>query len=96
MKRVGDDLYISLPYGEGTQWLRNVLAADGATVIHNGTEISARDPEVVPIAEMPMVKSDRAGVVIFGVTHALRLRAASPVTGPVASAVQPSGAESAP
>ena len=24
VQRVGDELYISLPYGEGTQWLRNV------------------------------------------------------------------------
>ena len=30
VQRVGDELYISLVYGEGTQWLRNVRAAGGA------------------------------------------------------------------
>lgn len=77
VKRVGDDLYISLVYGEGTQWFRNVRAAGGATVLHDGREIEATDPELVPIVQMPISAADRVAISLFGVTHALRLRAAA-------------------
>ncbi|GAB2841110.1 nitroreductase/quinone reductase family protein [Microbacterium insulae] len=77
VKRVGDDLYISLVYGEGTQWLRNVRAAGGATVIHDGREIEATDPEVVPIVQTPIAAADRVAISLFGITHALRLREAA-------------------
>ncbi|WP_194410405.1 nitroreductase/quinone reductase family protein [Microbacterium cremeum] len=77
VQRVGDELYISLPYGEGAQWVRNVRAAGGATVVHDGREIEATTPELVPIAGTPMSGADRVAVAIFGVTHALRLRAES-------------------
>ena len=82
VQRVGDALYISLPYGEGTQWLRNVRAAGGATVLHDGNEIEATAPELVPIGQTPIAAADRLAISIFGITHALRLRAASsaPVT----------------
>ncbi|GAA1857909.1 hypothetical protein ACFQZV_02255 [Microbacterium koreense] len=73
--RENDELFISLPYGEGTQWLQNVLAADGATVVHDGAEIEATQPEVVPIVRTPMASRDRVAIAIFGVTHALRLQA---------------------
>ena len=77
VQRVGDELYISLVYGEGTQWLRNVRAAGGATVLHDGNEIEATAPELVPIGQTPIAAVDRLAIFIFGITHALRLRAAS-------------------
>lgn len=77
VQRDGDDLYISLVYGEGTQWLRNVRAAGGATVLHDGREIEAVDPELVPIVHTPMATADRVAISVFGITHALRLRAAA-------------------
>ena len=77
VQRVGDELYISLPYGEGTQWLRNVRAAGGATVLHDGHEIEATTPELVPVGETPMAAGDRLAIAIFGGKHALRLHAAS-------------------
>ncbi|WP_127818283.1 nitroreductase/quinone reductase family protein [Microbacterium sp. CPCC 204701] len=77
VQRVGDELYISLPYGEGAQWVRNVRAAGGATVIHDDHEIEATAPELVPIAGTPMAGVDRFAIAIFGITHALRLRAGS-------------------
>lgn len=82
--RVGDELYISLPYGEGTQWLRNVRAAGGATVLHDGHEIDATTPELVPIGQTPMAAAERTAIWIFGVTHALRLHVASsvPISAP--------------
>lgn len=83
VQRLGEELYITLPYGEGTQWLRNVRAAGGATVLHDGHEIEATAPELVPIGQTPMASADRLAISIFGITHALRLRAASSV--PVAA-----------
>ncbi|MGC5221231.1 hypothetical protein ACPW96_01390 [Micromonospora sp. DT81.3] len=79
VQHVGNDLYISLVYGEGTQWLRNVLAAGGATVIHDGNAIEATVPELVPIKQTPVAAADRLAISIFGITHALRLRATSSV-----------------
>ncbi|MGN8551526.1 UNVERIFIED_CONTAM: nitroreductase/quinone reductase family protein [Microbacterium sp. SLM126] len=78
VQRVGDELYISLPYGEGAQWLRNVRAANGATVLHDGHEIEATTPALVPIGQTPMSAADRLAIWVFGVTHALRLQAAPP------------------
>jgi deazaflavin-dependent oxidoreductase (nitroreductase family) len=81
VQRVGDDLYISLPYGEGTQWLRNVRAAGRATILHDGHEIEATGPELVPIGQTPIAAAvaDRVAISLFGITHALRLHAASEV-----------------
>jgi hypothetical protein len=79
VQRVGDKLYISDVYGEGTQWLRNVRAAGGATVIHDGNEIEATAPERVPTKQTPRAGVDRVAISIFGITHALRLRAVSSV-----------------
>jgi len=86
VQRVGDDLYISLVYGEGTQWLRNVRAAGGATVIHDGSEIEATTPELVPIGQTPIARVDRLAISLFGITHALRMRAASESLGRTDSA----------
>ncbi|MEV5070822.1 hypothetical protein MRBLMI12_002438 [Microbacterium sp. LMI12-1-1.1] len=77
VQRVGNELYISLPYGDGTQWLRNVRAAGGATVLHDGHEIQATTPQLVPIEQTQMSGVDRLATSVFGVTHALRLQVAS-------------------
>ena len=52
--------------------------------VHDGAEIEATAPELVPIGETPMAAADRLAISIFGITHALRLRAASsaPVSAP--------------
>jgi hypothetical protein len=85
VQRVGDELYISLPYGEGTQWLRNVRAAGGATVLYDGNEIQATEPELIPIGQTPLASVDRAAISIFGITHALQLRVASSAAPPLNS-----------
>lgn len=77
VKRVGDELYIALPYGEGTQWFRNVRAAGGATVLYDGHELEATAPELVPIGQTPLAAAERIAIALFRVTHALRLHVAS-------------------
>ena len=79
VQRVGDELYISLVYGEGTQWLRNVRAAGGATVLHDGNEIEATAPELVPIGQTPIAAVDR--LAIFDLRNHARAAAARGILG---------------
>ncbi len=46
-----DTFTIPLPWGEATQWLRNVLAADGATLRWRGSDHRVSAPRVVPFKE---------------------------------------------
>jgi deazaflavin-dependent oxidoreductase (nitroreductase family) len=40
-------LTIPLPWGRETQWLRNVLAADGCVVRWRGRDVTGADPQVL-------------------------------------------------
>ena len=42
----------ALPYGEQTDWLKNVLANGSAAVVTNGRIYDVGQPEVIPIAEV--------------------------------------------
>jgi deazaflavin-dependent oxidoreductase (nitroreductase family) len=56
--RRGDDYVISLPYGAGCDWARNVLAAGGCELDIRGTRISLVEPRVYADrgeAEIPVV-----------------------------------------
>lgn len=45
---VPDDIFlIGLPWGAGTNWAQNVLAAGGATVTWKGRAYAARNPRLV-------------------------------------------------
>jgi deazaflavin-dependent oxidoreductase (nitroreductase family) len=43
----GEGFFIPLPYGEDTDWCRNVLAAGGCTVRWNGQTIQLTRPQIV-------------------------------------------------
>ena len=45
-----DGLVIALPYGPNTDWLKNVLAAGSATIVHEGDTYPVDRPEVVPMS----------------------------------------------
>jgi len=47
----GDGFLIALPYGERTDWLKNVLAKGSATIVTNGRSYEVDRPEVIPMAE---------------------------------------------
>lgn len=47
-----DGFLIALPYGTTADWLRNVLAAGTATLVHEGSEVDVDSPEVVPLADV--------------------------------------------
>ncbi|MWC00019.1 nitroreductase family deazaflavin-dependent oxidoreductase [Agromyces seonyuensis] len=42
---------IGLPWGTGTNWARNVLAADGATLHWKGRDVALTHPRVIDAAE---------------------------------------------
>ena len=44
-------VYIALPYGERTDWLKNVLATGSATIVSGGDRYDVDQPEVIPMAE---------------------------------------------
>jgi deazaflavin-dependent oxidoreductase (nitroreductase family) len=77
---VGDDYLIALPYGPGTDWVRNVMAAGGATLVHEGRQVSIDRPEVVATSEVvdDLPASERRTLRIFGVDQCLRVRKAAP------------------
>ena len=70
-----DGFVIALVYGNDTQWLRNVLTAGKAEVVHDGETYALERPEVVPVASVIdfFKPSDRRLFGLFGVDSCLRL-----------------------
>ncbi len=46
-----DSFLIALPYGERTDWLKNVLDTGSATIVTNGHSYEADRPEAIPMGE---------------------------------------------
>ncbi|MHB8463434.1 MAG: nitroreductase family deazaflavin-dependent oxidoreductase [Acidimicrobiales bacterium] len=44
-------LVVALPYGDDTDWVRNLLAADGGEVIRRGRKRRIAEPRVVTLAD---------------------------------------------
>ena len=72
----GDELLVALPYGPGTDWLRNSIAAGGAELVFGGETLALDQPEVVPVAAMgdAFPPNERRTHRIFGVEHCARFR----------------------
>jgi deazaflavin-dependent oxidoreductase (nitroreductase family) len=49
--RHDDSFLIPLPYGERTDWLKNVLAAGSATIVADGRSCEVDRPAVIPMTE---------------------------------------------
>ena len=49
--RHDDSFLIALPYGERTDWLKNVLDKGSAVIVTNGHSYQVDQPEVIPMAE---------------------------------------------
>lgn len=71
---------IALPYGSRPQWLRNVLAAGEATLLHQGVAYRVDRPVVVPLEPLAgaFSASDQKLHSLFHVDEALRLHLAAP------------------
>ena len=58
--RVDGEVLIPLPYGTGVDWVRNVLAAGRATLVHKGETFSITSPQLIDAAQaLPRVPASR-------------------------------------
>jgi deazaflavin-dependent oxidoreductase (nitroreductase family) len=48
---LGDFVLITLPYGQRSDWLKNVLASGGCEIFHQHQTYTASHPQVLPEAE---------------------------------------------
>ena len=62
---------MALVYGRGTDWLRNVLIAGSATLVHEGRTYRVDRPEVVPFtSHATRFRQDERLLRLFHVEHA--------------------------
>jgi deazaflavin-dependent oxidoreductase (nitroreductase family) len=74
--RVSDDAFvIALPWGPGTQWARNVLAAGGCVVRWRGVDHRTTSPAIIgrEEASASFTRIQRGVLSAAGVHHYLRL-----------------------
>jgi len=62
--RAGDRLVIPVPFGLGTQWVQNVLAAGGATLHWQGRDVAVDDARIVPWSDIKPLVRRSLGVVV--------------------------------
>lgn len=76
VETMGDDFVIGLPYGQGVDWCRNVLAAGTATITWHGVDYRVAAPEIIdrasadPAFPAPL----RLALRVFGIKRFLRLK----------------------
>jgi deazaflavin-dependent oxidoreductase (nitroreductase family) len=46
-----DGFLIALPYGDRTDWMKNVRTAGSATIITNGSAYDVERPDVIPMSD---------------------------------------------
>jgi deazaflavin-dependent oxidoreductase (nitroreductase family) len=72
-----DTFLVALPYGDRTDWLKNVVANGKADIVNKGEAYSVDRPEVVPMAEVTAFFRPKEQRLHrrFNVDSALRVRA---------------------
>jgi hypothetical protein len=75
-----DGFVIALPYGPGTDWVRNVMASGSATIVHEGATYRVDHPEVIPVVTGApyMPAKEQRGLRRFAVDRCLRVRRVVP------------------
>ena len=73
-----DGFIILLPYGDRPDWVRNVLAAGGATIVHEGEEVAVVAPELIATVDSghEFSASEQREIRLFANTRCLRVRRA--------------------
>jgi len=71
----GDAFVIPLPWGERTDWCRNIVAAGGGTIRYRGSDYLVRDPQVVSVdvARSAFPAPIRAIIPLTGIQRFLRV-----------------------
>lgn len=78
VRPTADGFVVPMPWGETTDWYRNVRAAGGCTIRWKGRDYVMVEPEVIDAAaaQKTFPALQWAGMRRFGITQCLRLRAA--------------------
>ena len=71
-----DGFVIALPYGSGTDWVRNVMASGAAIIVHEGNTYRVDQPELVPTAMAApfMPAKEQRELRRFAIVQCLRVR----------------------
>ena len=74
-----DGFVIPMPFGERTQWAKNIMAAGGARIVWNGRTYDVMSPELIDAetAGPSFSGAQRAAVGKIGMTTFMRLRIAA-------------------
>lgn len=81
--RVGESFFIGLPYGTDVDWLRNVRAADGCGIEHDGVLHHAVAPVVLPVEHAPVELARTVRMLrLMGVRSLLRVDITSDESDP--------------
>lgn len=69
---------IALPYGPGSDWVKNVLARGSAAIVSRDSTYPVDEPKIVPLAEatLSFTPRDRLAHRLFGVKECLIVRSA--------------------
>ena len=75
-----DGFVVALPYGITANWVRNVLTAGSAVVVHDGVTHRLDRPELVALADVAehFPATDLRSLARFRVDRCMRLRMARP------------------
>jgi deazaflavin-dependent oxidoreductase (nitroreductase family) len=78
-----DGFVIALPYGSGTDWIKNVLAKGSATIVNEGDTWLIDQPRLVPtaIAAPYLPAKEQRGLRRFAVDQCLQVRRKAPADG---------------
>ncbi len=85
-ERSAKSFVITLPYGTGVDWYRNVLAAGRCTLTWHGQDYTLVEPELLDgaTAEPLLVPWRAFGLKLLGVKHYVRMRCLDEVAEQVA------------
>jgi deazaflavin-dependent oxidoreductase (nitroreductase family) len=74
VQRTADGFLVPMPWGEGTDWYRNVRAAGGCVIRFHGRDYAVDHPEVIATARSGFNGVERAAMSRLGIAQALHLR----------------------
>jgi deazaflavin-dependent oxidoreductase (nitroreductase family) len=79
IRPTSDGFILPLPWGEGTDWCRNLRAAGGGVIRWGGAEIEISDPTVIDAADaMPFFDAYMRPIMkLIGIKKVLRVRRAT-------------------
>lgn len=71
--------FVPLPWGQGTDWCRNLIAAGGGTIRYRGHDYAVREPQVVTadVATPAFPRLIRPILPVIGIRHFLKVRRAA-------------------